>query len=67
MALNIDGVTIPDTQLAREITELVRDTESALLFHHSSRITSAHWLESNATCYSILSCSTRARCSTTWA
>ena len=38
MALNIDGVTIPDTQLAREITELVRDTESALLFHHSSRV-----------------------------
>ena len=38
MALNIDGVTVPDTQLAREITELVRDTESALLFHHSSRV-----------------------------
>lgn len=38
MALNIDGITIPDTQLAREITELVRDTESALLFHHSSRV-----------------------------
>jgi HD domain len=29
---------IPDSQLAREITELVRDTESPLLFHHSSRV-----------------------------
>ncbi|MFC4275791.1 HD domain-containing protein [Achromobacter aloeverae] len=38
MSLDIDGVTIPDSQLAREITELVRDTESPLLFHHSSRV-----------------------------
>jgi HD domain len=30
--------TIPDSQMAREITELVRDTESPLLFHHSSRV-----------------------------
>ena len=29
---------IPDSQLAREITELVRDTEHALLFNHSSRV-----------------------------
>jgi hypothetical protein len=32
------GIEIPDSKLAREITELVRDTESALLFHHSSRV-----------------------------
>jgi hypothetical protein len=32
------GVTIPDSKLAREITELVRDTETPLLFHHSSRV-----------------------------
>jgi hypothetical protein len=32
------GVTIPDSRLAREITELVRDTETPLLFHHSSRV-----------------------------
>jgi hypothetical protein len=38
MALTIDGVSIPDSKLAREVTELVRDTESALLFHHSSRV-----------------------------
>jgi hypothetical protein len=31
-------IRIPDSKLAREITELVRDTESALLFHHSSRV-----------------------------
>src|SRR5258707_7045565 len=34
----IHGVSIPDSKLAREITELVRDTESGLLFHHSSRV-----------------------------
>ena len=38
MSLNIGGVTVPDSQLAREITDFVRDTESPLLFHHSSRV-----------------------------
>jgi HD superfamily phosphodiesterase len=38
MSLSIQGVSIPDSKLAREITELVRDTESPLLFHHSSRV-----------------------------
>lgn len=38
MSLDIDGVKIPDSQLAREITEIVRDTASPLLFHHSSRV-----------------------------
>lgn len=38
MGLDIQGVTIPDSKIAREITELVRDTESPLLFHHSSRV-----------------------------
>jgi hypothetical protein len=38
MSLNIDGISIPDSTLAQEITELVRDTESPLLFHHSSRV-----------------------------
>ena len=32
------GVTIPDSKLAREVTELVRDTENSLLFNHSSRV-----------------------------
>src|SRR5258708_38215703 len=34
----IPGVEIPDSKLAREITELVRDTESPLLFNHSTRV-----------------------------
>ena len=34
----VEGIRIPDTKLAREITQFVRDTESALLFHHSSRV-----------------------------
>lgn len=38
MRFDIDGIGIPDSQLAREITELVRDTASPLLFHHSSRV-----------------------------
>jgi hypothetical protein len=32
------GVTIPDSRIAREATELVRDTENPLLFNHSSRV-----------------------------
>jgi hypothetical protein len=32
------GVTIPDSKMTREVTELVFDTESALLFNHSSRV-----------------------------
>jgi hypothetical protein len=35
---SISGVSIPDTQLAREITELIRDTETELLANHSSRV-----------------------------
>ena len=38
MSLSVGGVTIPDSKLAREITELVQDTEPPLLFHHSSRV-----------------------------
>ena len=34
----IEGIRAPDSSLAREITQLVRDTESGLLFHHSSRV-----------------------------
>src|SRR3954447_18066166 len=35
---SISGVSIPDSKLAREATELVRDTESPLLFNHSTRV-----------------------------
>ena len=31
-------IRIPDSKLAREVTEIVRDTESELLFNHSSRV-----------------------------
>jgi hypothetical protein len=34
----ISGVRIPDSKLAQEATELVRDTESPLLFNHSTRV-----------------------------
>jgi hypothetical protein len=37
-AITIEGIKVPDSKLAQEITELVRDTESPLLFHHSSRV-----------------------------
>jgi len=37
-AFTVEGIRIPDSRLAREITQFVRDTESALLFHHSSRV-----------------------------
>jgi hypothetical protein len=38
MAIAIKGISVPDSKLGHEITELVRDTESPLLFHHSSRV-----------------------------
>ncbi len=34
----IEGVEIPDIKMAREITQLVQETASSLLFHHSSRV-----------------------------
>lgn len=36
--VDIDGVRVPDSKLAREATELVRDTTSSLLFNHSCRV-----------------------------
>jgi len=38
MTIAVDEISVPDSKIAREITELVRDTESPLLFHHSSRV-----------------------------
>jgi putative nucleotidyltransferase with HDIG domain len=37
-ATDISGVRIPDSQMAREATQLIRDTESHLLFDHSLRV-----------------------------
>jgi HD superfamily phosphodiesterase len=35
---SIAGIQIPDSALAKAAAELVRDTESPLLFHHSTRV-----------------------------
>jgi HD domain len=34
----IAGIGIPDSKMARDLTELIRATESDLLFHHSTRV-----------------------------
>jgi hypothetical protein len=34
----VAGVTVPDTKLAREATELIRDRTSDLVYHHSRRV-----------------------------
>ena len=34
----ISGISIPDSKLANEITQFIRDTETTLLFNHSSRV-----------------------------
>lgn len=34
----IAGIQVPDTALAREVTDFVRDTEDELLYHHSRRV-----------------------------
>lgn len=38
MSTTIAGIAKPDSFMAAEITELVQDTASPLLFHHSSRV-----------------------------
>src|SRR5258708_31224558 len=38
MNTNLAEIRVPDSKLTREITELVRDIETPLLFHHSSRV-----------------------------
>jgi HD superfamily phosphodiesterase len=35
---DITGVKLPDSAMARHLTQLIRDTESDLLFHHSTRV-----------------------------
>jgi HD superfamily phosphodiesterase len=38
MTETIAGITIPDTALAREATEFVREAATPVLFHHSRRV-----------------------------
>jgi hypothetical protein len=37
-AFTIDGVRIPDSKMTRDLRQLVRDTETDLLFNHSTRV-----------------------------
>ena len=64
----VAGVTIPDSKLARELTELVKDTEVPLLFHHSSRV----YYRGRSLAIAVVSALIQnffmlAPCSTTWA
>lgn len=34
----IAGISVPDSQMAKAVTELVLDTETELLYHHSRRV-----------------------------
>jgi hypothetical protein len=38
MSNPIAGIKIPDSKMARDLTQLIRDTEPDLLFHHSTRV-----------------------------
>lgn len=38
MTTEISGVKIPDSKLAADVTRFIRDTESELLFRHSTRV-----------------------------
>jgi hypothetical protein len=38
MTETIAGVSIPDSSLAKDATELIRDTTNELIFHHSRRV-----------------------------
>ncbi|TRW89149.1 HD domain-containing protein [Mycolicibacterium sp. 018/SC-01/001] len=38
MIETIAGVTIPDSALARDATEIIRDTTNELIYHHSRRV-----------------------------
>jgi hypothetical protein len=64
----VEGIRVPDTRLAREITQFVRDTESALLFHHSSRVYTGVRSPENIVVSSMISSfCMQGRCFTTWA
>jgi HD domain len=38
MSSAIAGIKIPDSKMTRDVTQLIRDTEADLLFHHSTRV-----------------------------
>ena len=38
MPETIAGIKIPDSRMAKDLTELIRDKEPDLLYHHSRRV-----------------------------
>jgi HD-GYP domain-containing protein (c-di-GMP phosphodiesterase class II) len=38
MSKMIAGIKIPDSKMAKELTELIREREPDLLYHHSRRV-----------------------------
>ena len=38
MSETIAGIKIPDSQMAKDLTELIRDKEPDLLYHHSRQV-----------------------------
>ena len=38
MPNTIAGISIPDSKMARDLIQFIRDTESDLLFYHSTRV-----------------------------
>jgi hypothetical protein len=65
-ATSIADVMVPDSKLAREATELVRDTESPLLFNHSTRVYYFGSLAGKRRRLKFDPEPLLARCSTTW-
>ena len=38
MSSDIEGIKLPDSKMARDLTQFIRDIEPDLLFHHSTRV-----------------------------
>jgi hypothetical protein len=63
---NVHGVSVPDSKLCRTITESIPDTETELLFNHSSRVYFFGAIAGQQRGLTFTpSCSTRRPCSTT--
>lgn len=66
MTRTVAGIEIPDSAMAREVTELVRDAADDLLFGHScGRICGACCTAATAAWHRT-KCSMPQRCSTIW-
>jgi hypothetical protein len=66
MADVFSGIKIPDSKIAREATELVRQHETEMLFNHSVRVFAFGAMKGvRQISNSILNCSMSQRCFTT--